>query len=127
MAGSMVMRDCIRRGTNLVGEPGAVMFRKSLADRVGSFDATNPYVIDLDYWFRLLALGDAHYCPERLAGFRVSDASWSVAIGAQQARDFRRFAERAASPATSWDLFVGRLMAYMNNLARLIFYWIYLR
>lgn len=125
--GSKVMRDCVRRGTNLVGEPGAVMFRKSLADRVGQFDATNPYVIDLDYWFRLLRLGDAHYCPERLAGFRVSGASWSVAIGARQGRDFRAFARRAGSSATFWDHSVGRLTAYLNNLARLIFYRIYLR
>jgi len=127
ITGSKVMRDCVRRGTNLVGEPGAVMFRRSLADRVGQFDATNPYVIDLDYWFRLLGIGDAHYCPERLAGFRISGASWSVAIGARQGRDFREFAERVDSSATFWDHSVGRFAAYFNNLARLAFYRIYLR
>ena len=40
-----IMRACVRRGTNLIGEPGGVLFRKALADKVGFFDATNPYVI----------------------------------------------------------------------------------
>jgi len=52
------------------------MFRKSLAARVGPFDATNAYVVDLDYWFRLLLKGDAHYFPEPLAAFRVTSGSW---------------------------------------------------
>jgi glycosyltransferase involved in cell wall biosynthesis len=125
--GSELMRACVRRGTNLIGEPGAVLFRKSLADRIGAFDASNPYVIDLDYWFRLLAHGDAFYCPEPLAGFRVSGGSWSVSIGTEQGRDFRRFAERAATTATYLDRLVGRVTPYLNNLARLVFYRFYLR
>lgn len=127
IARSRIVRDCVRRGTNLIGEPGAVLFRKSLADRVGAFDATEPYVIDLDYWFRLLAHGDAYYCPEQLAGFRVSASSWSVAIGTAQSGEFRRFVARAASSATFGDRCVGRVMAYLNNLARLAFYRFYLR
>ncbi len=122
-----VMRSCIRRGTNLIGEPGAVLFRKSLAERVGGFDATYPYVIDLDYWFRLLRHGDAYYFREPLAGFRVSGASWSVAIGASQSADFGGFASSATSPATPIDRMIGRVTAVLNNLARLVFYRTYLR
>jgi glycosyltransferase involved in cell wall biosynthesis len=129
--GKQVMRACVRRGTNLIGEPGAVLFRRSLAEKTGVFDATNPYVIDLDYWFRLLANGDAYYCAEPLADFRVSGSSWSVAIGTGQSHDFRnfvaRFAERGALPATAIDHFFGRFTPALNNLARLIFYRLYLR
>lgn len=131
ITGSRVMRSCVRRGTNLIGEPGAVLFRKSLADRIGAFDATNPYVIDLDYWFRLLAHGDAYFCAEPLAGFRVSGSSWSVAIGTGQSSDFRNFIERIAArgglPATTFDYFCGRFTPALNNLARLLFYRLYLR
>jgi len=131
IAGSEVMRACVRRGTNLLGEPGALLFRKSLADRIGAFDATNPYVIDLDYWFRLLEHGDAYFCAEPLAGFRVSASSWSVAIGSGQSSDFRnfvaRFAARGALPATAFDYFCGRITPILNNLARLLFYRLYLR
>lgn len=130
IAGSVVMRSCVRFGTNLVGEPGAVLFRKSLAERIGAFDATNPYVIDLDYWFRLLAHGDAYFCADPLAGFRVSGSSWSVAIGSGQSSDFRNFIVRVAArgefPATSFDYFCGRFTPALNNLARLLFYRLYL-
>ena len=129
--GNAVMRACVRRGTNLLGEPGAVLFRKSLADRIGAFDATNPYVIDLDYWFRLLAHGDAYFCDEPLAGFRVSGSSWSVAIGTGQSSDFRnfvaRFAARGTLPATAFDYFCGRFTPTLNNVARMIFYRLLLR
>ena len=65
-----IFRRCLRRGTNVIGEPGGVMFRRALADTVGPFDATFPYVVDLDYWLRLLAHGDGYYVPETLASFR---------------------------------------------------------
>lgn len=129
--GSVVMRSCVRRGTNLIGEPGAVLFRKSLAEKIGFFDAINPYVIDLDYWFRLLAHGDAYFCAEPLASFRVSNSSWSVAIGTGQSSDFRSFVSRFAScgalQATAFDYLCGRFTPTLNNLARLIFYRLYLR
>jgi glycosyltransferase involved in cell wall biosynthesis len=129
--GNAVMRSCVRRGTNLLGEPGAVMFRKSLADRIGPFDATDPYVIDLDYWFRLLAHGDAHYLADTLASFRISRSSWSVAIGNEQSRDFRNFVERSvllnALEATPFDHFCGNFTPFLNKLARMLFYRLYLR
>lgn len=122
---------CVRRGTNLLGEPGALLFRKSLADRVGGFDGTNPYVIDLDYWFRLLAHGDAFYCADALASFRVWPQSWSVAIGTGQSTDFRRFLSRVApqvrSSSTWLDRACGQISPSVNNLARLAFYRLYLR
>jgi len=129
--GSMVMRSCVRRGTNLIGEPGAVLFRKSLADRIGAFDATNPYVIDLDYWFRLLAHGSAHFCADSLASFRVSPQSWSVAIGKAQDRDFIDFVARAAvwirPPLSAIDLLLTQITARLNKWLRLLFYTVYLR
>ena len=131
VASDSVLRSCVRRGTNLIGEPGAVLFRKSLANRIGAFDATDPYVIDLDYWFRLLAHGDAYFIDDCLASFRVSRKSWSVGIGSGQSRDFCNFVHRitvsGASPATSFDHFCGRFTPTFNNLARLLFYRLYLR
>jgi glycosyltransferase involved in cell wall biosynthesis len=119
---------CVRRGTNLIGEPGAVMFRRELMRRVGEFDAAYPYVIDLDYWVRLLAHGDAYFIDEPLAAFRVSPISWSVAIGSAQSREFNAFvAARCADQASALDRLIGRAMARFNNVLRLLFYRLYLR
>jgi glycosyltransferase involved in cell wall biosynthesis len=121
-----VVRHCIRRGTNLIGEPGAVMFRRDLAQRVGGFDMRHPYVIDLEYWLRLLQHGQAWYCPEPLASFRVWRGSWSVAIGRRQAADFRGLMHEveAQGPvsSTAFDRACGRLSPTLNSLARQIFY-----
>ncbi len=126
-----LLRACVRRGTNLIGEPGAVLLRRELAAKVGGFDGSNPYVIDLDYWFRLLAHGNAWYCAEPLAAFRVSAQQWSVAIGADQGRDFRQFIARVQAqgqlPTRLWDRLLGSFTPGLNNLARLIFYRLYLR
>jgi glycosyltransferase involved in cell wall biosynthesis len=126
-----VLRSCIRSGANLLGEPGGLLFRTALARRVGAFDASLRIVTDLDYWFRLLLYGDAYYLPERLASFRVSQGAWSVAIGAEQAAEFRAFiAKVGANPAfglKALDMARGRLSARVNTLAKLIFYRLVLR
>lgn len=129
--GAAVIRRSMRAGTNLIGEPGGVMFRRALAASVGPFDATHPYVIDLDYWFRLLVHGDAYYLPARLAAFRVSTQQWSVVLGDSQADDFNGFIARIAAPIgvrwTRTDLLVSRLRTRSNNYLRLVFYFVFLR
>jgi glycosyltransferase involved in cell wall biosynthesis len=125
------VRSCIRSGANLLGEPGGVLFRTALAQRVGPFDASLRIVTDLDYWVRLLLHGDAYYLPEKLASFRVSGGAWSVAIGATQAAELMAFIEKVgANPAfglSALDLARGRLMARLNTLAKLLFYRLLLR
>ena len=131
LAGPAVKRACVRRGTNLLGEPGAVLFRKSLADRVGLFDAAQPYVIDLDYWFRLLTHGSAYFIPDSLASFRVSRQSWSVAIGQAQDHEFSTFIARVLPTlqplVTPADQRLMRLNARLNKWLRQCFYTLYLR
>ena len=131
LAAAAVMRQCVRRGTNVIGEPGGVLFRRSLAQRVGGFDATNPYVIDLDYWTRLLAHGCAYYQPEIGAAFRASSGQWTVAIGRQQSRQFSDYITRArldqAPGVNSLDRACGMITPMLNQGARWIFYRVFVR
>jgi glycosyltransferase involved in cell wall biosynthesis len=121
-----LVRRCVRLGTNLIGEPGSVLMRKSLADQVGAFDASIGYIIDLDYWVRLLAHGNAYYLENPVSAFRVSSGSWSVAIGGRQSEEYRHFiAKLRAQP--QWnignlDALAGNLMARLNTLMRLAVY-----
>ena len=129
--GMQVVNRCIRSGTNLIGEPGGGLFRRSLALQVGPYDASNPYVVDLDYWFRLLRHGKACYLNLPLVTFKVSKGSWSVAIGASQSKEFQQFIERISktqgfSPSRL-DLTCGRIMSKVNNLLRIAFYRFVLR
>lgn len=126
IAARSLTRLCVRRGTNLVGEPGAVLFRASAARTSGYFDGRIPYVIDLDYWVRLLNQGDAYYIDNPLSSFRVSRNSWSVEIGAQQSKDYARFidsiSQERANYISNFDQILGRLVANLNGIARRVFY-----
>jgi glycosyltransferase involved in cell wall biosynthesis len=129
--GNELARRSVRAGTNLIGEPGGVLFRRALSVVVGGFDATNSYVIDLDYWFRLLAHGDAYYLSQCLASFRVSGQQWSVRLGDSQANDFNAFVTRIG-PAiglewTYADKLISKIASRMNNWMRLGFYLVFLR
>lgn len=117
---------CIRHGTNLIGEPGAVLFRRSVVALVGNFDARTPYVIDLDYWLRLLAHGQAYYDPDTLVSFRVTRQSWSYAIRKRQKSDFLEMARRLSSleylRPTAFDWLGARFMTTLNAFLRSIIY-----
>lgn len=121
-----LVRACLRHGTNVVGEPGAVLFRRDLADRIGGFDGRHPYVIDLEYWLRLLQHGGGWWEPAALARFRVWGGSWSVAIGLRQHRQFDALMDEllAAEPALAGagERLRGRVMSSCNALARQLFY-----
>ena len=131
IAAASIAQACVRKGTNVIGEPGAVLFRRSLTERVGPFNSEQPYVIDLDYWLRLLAHGDAWYMEQPVSAFRVSNGSWSIAIGVRQSRQFADFLDRVQragliSPSR-WDIAVGKIKAKLNNVLRLLFYKLVVR
>lgn len=120
-----VARRCARQGTNVIGEPSAVLLRADTAAAVGGFDASIPYLVDLDYWLRMMAHGPAWYSDTALAAFRVSPQQWSAAIGKRQGRDFSLFLDRlAAGVLRGHGLIVryGKLRARLNAVLRSILY-----
>lgn len=121
-----LMKRCIRAGTNLIGEPGSGLFRRSLTRNIGKYDATFPYLVDLDYWFRILIQGDAYYSNKTTSSFRVCAGSWSVAIGSDQYRDFKGFVDKFRDDArykiSGLDRIMGLMRARFNTVARGLIY-----
>lgn len=117
-----VLRRVCWLGTNPIGEPGGVLFRKSAAGGAGAFDERRPYVIDVEYWLRLLEFGDAAFTPEPLCGFRISRQSQSVRMVGDQAREFTEFLQelQQLNPAevSHIALHAGRVMAMVNAWGR---------
>lgn len=122
VAPASVVRRCVLAGTNLIGEPSAVLFRTALGQRIGGFDGRLPYVIDLDYWLRLLAQGPAYSLDAALTSFRLSRAQWSAAIGRNQAAQFLAFLNHLTTgpiPTPGpWALRWGRVRTRLNGWAR---------
>lgn len=82
-----LIRKCILGGTNLIGEPGAVLFRKSVSDEVGFFDSRWSYTHDIDYWSRILLHGHAYAFSRPLSVFRI-DNNLSVRLGGKRVTQY---------------------------------------
>jgi glycosyltransferase involved in cell wall biosynthesis len=124
--GRRAVRACVRAGTNLIGEPGAVLMRTALARDLGRFHDSEFYVLDLDFWCRALLRGDLFVLPDALASFRVAAESASVRTARSQSRDFRRFIDRLAGDGRfglrAGDCAAGKARATLNNLLRRAIY-----
>lgn len=123
--GQELVRRTVRYGTNIIGEPGAVLFRAEAAGHAGGFDASLGFVTDLDYWVRLLRFGNAYAIPDVLCTFRISGENWSVELGRNRCSQYLQFLGKLAGHddrVSSLDLFIGRLMARSNELLRRLVY-----
>ena len=89
--GLRAVRESVRSGTNLIGEPGAVLMKSDILPRAGLFSAADFYVIDLDLWARILLYGDLFVLPEPLCSFRVASGSASIRVASTQSKDFMAF------------------------------------
>ncbi len=124
--GRETIRRMVQQGRNLLGEPLAVLFRRTLAERVGGFDATEPYCIDVDMWCRLLAVSDLAVVAETVGAFRVSRSSWSVRLaGLQAAQDrafFARVRKTLVPEVATWRLALGQLRCTRDAFLRQLVY-----
>jgi glycosyltransferase involved in cell wall biosynthesis len=121
-----LIKKCILSGTNLIGEPGAVLFRADHSKKIGWFDGSIPYVIDLDYWYRLLLVGKGFYIKEPLCSFRITADSWSNKIGSSQTKQYLQFIKKIKHVKLKkyiWILCMIR--AHINGYARFMFYKIW--
>ena len=71
LRGSDAVRRCALAGTNIIGDPVHVMWRRSAMEQIGSFDPAVRYATDLDYWLRLLNVGDLYYDPSPAGLYRI--------------------------------------------------------
>lgn len=121
-----LIRKCIRSGSNVIGEPGSGLVRSSVLERVGKYDISFPYVIDLDFWFRVLEHGDAMYLAKVATCFRVSDQAWTAKIGKRQYSDYINLVDRYFREPlwgiSKHDRLLGIARCYMMTLARRVVY-----
>jgi glycosyltransferase involved in cell wall biosynthesis len=128
--GAAAVRRTVRAGTNLFGEPACTLMRREHLAAVGWWDDAFPYLIDEATYARVLLRGDFVGLPESLAGFRVSDAQWSVRLARQQAEQaagFHRWIQNERPDLVSrTDVVIGDLRAAQMAILRRLAYF-YLR
>ena len=126
VAGRAALRAIVRSGTNPLGEPAAVLFRRELLEKTGPFDGSNPFMLDIDMWSRMLLSADLYAVPSVVCAFRVSGDSWSVQLARRQSHSYRRWIDRISRDPRyglgTGELLLGRFKSAGLNLARLAFY-----
>jgi len=120
------IKNIFLNGTNTIGEPGAVLFRTSATNKVGSFSSDNQYTIDIDYWVRLLEVGDRFFQKETLYSFRVWEKSTSTMMKNDQANSMKKFLKKMYYKYPKYinkkDLFIGYMMCHFNEKCRRLTY-----
>lgn len=86
-------------GKNVIGEPSSGMFKREAFAKIGLYDTENLYMIDLDFWFRVLLLGDMYVIPEPLACFRLNKQATTTKIKNTQADLFIKFMRKIKNDA----------------------------
>lgn len=129
-SGMQIIRRTARAGTNIVGEPGSVLFRSSVLSQAGRFDGTIPFIMDLDLWCRMLLHGDAYLVPETLSAFRIRPQSMSMYLAGRQTQQLRDFLRRLHSQPRfgirRTDVLIGSCRAWVNTILRMGVYRAYL-
>ena len=88
----------LRSGTNPLGEPSTVMFRRTALAEAGGFDPNWRYVIDLKAYVEIAKRYKIALIREPIGVFRVSSSSWSAALARRQSA--RRASCSESLPAT---------------------------
>jgi glycosyltransferase involved in cell wall biosynthesis len=70
-------RQCALSGTNIIGDPVHVTWRRTSMEMVGPFDPDVEYATDLEFWLRLLSVGDLYYDPRPAGLYRIHGAAAS--------------------------------------------------
>lgn len=122
IAGVDAIRELVRAGTNLLGEPACVLFRRESLAEAGGWYGNHPYLIDQLTYMRVLEHGDAVAIPEVLAEFRVHASQWSVSLAREQARQARavhaHYRHALPGAISNGDRLIGDVRATAAAIAR---------
>ena len=89
--GPDVIRACYLAGTNVIGEPLAVLFRREPFLAALPWDDSNPLVLDLMFYAKVAQAGDVVVRKESIGAFRVSGSSWSTRLVSVQRAQFEQW------------------------------------
>lgn len=124
-----IIKMCFLSGTNIIGEPGAVLLRKSTVDLVGDFRQSAGYAVDLDYWIRMMDYGRFGFIVNPQAVFRLNKNSDSVKVIGRQAVDvlslFAKFKDDGHQYIPFGYYVFAHFMVRLKVIARLLVYKIF--
>jgi len=129
--GIKAIKKSLQRGTNMIGEPVAGLFRKEILLKSGYYSGDNLYMIDLDLWCRILKNGNLYVIDKTLYAFRISTNSLSTNLGVKQVKLFYTFVNKLSNDKSYglnfFDITIAKIAALLMGIARNLIYLIYFR
>jgi glycosyltransferase involved in cell wall biosynthesis len=101
--GSTAALQCLLSGTNIIGDPVAVLFRRNALTFSGLFNPDIKYCTDMEMWLRLLACGDLYFDTTPLVLYRIHQNATGQTVKNIVATDFLR-ALVCAEKLFSWRI-----------------------
>ena len=120
----------IRSGTNIIGAPGCVLFDNDIANKTTGIDIEKEYayLVDLNFYIKLLLIGDFYIIKEPLFQYKVSQSTCSWKMRWIAPICFNRYITKMHKDKyiklSIVDRFSGRIMAWLLAIARNIVFFI---
>ncbi len=131
VSGKAALLAGYRAGTNIFGEPEAVLFERNAMLAALPWSDEEPFLLDMFFYSKILANHPAVTRKETVGAFRISSASWSTRLVSEQRKQFRSWQHDAAQIVgeVSWK---DHSLAFLNNekttlLRRSAYTWLNLR
>ena len=125
-SGESALKKCLIAGTNLLGEPGSVMFRSEFVKDVMPWPSEWPYLTDLAIYADVMRFGQVACSFKVQSSFRVSAHSWSASLLGQQSAQFsqwkRHELDRAFVSLSPWEEGHARLNLKARTIGRRIYF-----
>ena len=125
-SGESALKKCLIAGTNLLGEPGSVMFRSELVKDVMPWPSEWPYLTDLAIYADVMRFGPVACNFKVQSSFRVSAHSWSASLLGQQSAQFsqwkRHELDRGFVSLSPWEEGHARLNLKARTIGRRIYF-----
>lgn len=129
--GGSAIRACFRQGTNVMGEPLAVLFRTDALQRALPWRDEHPLMLDLSMYTKVAPTGGVAVRHESIGAFRVSNTSWSTRIARQQLAQIRGWQldyQQTDTKLTRRDRISGTIGRHVQtNLRRLAYGYLSMR
>lgn len=126
LAAEEVLRKCLYRAVNPLGEPVSILARRADYLEGGGFDTSLRYYVDVEKSLRMMKLRSVYTIDEALCGFRIHRGAASFGLQGSAYEEFlcieRMFGsviERCPHPRRR------KWLAAMDSLTRLAFYQIF--
>lgn len=112
------------RGTNIFGEPVAVLFPQQVLVEALPWNDAQPFLLDVELYTRVMRTGPIFVRKESIGAFRISASSWSTRLAQSQSAQLKSWQKHIAStlPTTTAQRAAAQLTVRLQSLVRRIVY-----